>query len=160
MRRIHATCVAVDGAGVLIRGPSGSGKSDLALRLIDAGAVLVADDRVLLTPGAPGGPPAAAPPPALAGRIEVRGIGIVALPHLASAPLALVVDLVAPHAVERLPEPGRAALCGAALPRIALAPFEASAVAKVRLAVRALGVDTPPAAANGPTAGLEGADGP
>lgn len=141
---VHATCVAVDGSGVLIRGASGAGKSDLALRLIDTGAVLVADDRVEIAPGAGGGPPLASPPPALAGRIEARGIGILTVPFLTAAPIALVVDLASPAAaIERLPEPGRATVLGTAIPRIVVAPFEASAVAKVRLAVRTLAIDTP-----------------
>ena len=144
--RVHATCVAIAGIGVLIRGPSGSGKSDLALRLIDSGAVLVADDQVVVTPGTHAGPPAAAPAAVLAGRIEARGVGILSLPYLASAPLGLVVDLVAPEAVERLPEPATVTLCGAMLPRLALTAFEPSTAAKVRLAVHALAEDTPPTA--------------
>ena len=131
--QVHASCVAIAGAGVLLRGPSGSGKSDLALRLIDGGARLVADDRVTLRRA--GGRLLAAPPDALAGRIEVRGLGIVALDHQGEAPLALVVDLVPPERIERLPEAARCSLLGVDLPCLALAPFEPSAAAKVRLAV-------------------------
>src|SRR3954471_2128569 len=97
MLRIYGTCVALSGIGVLLRGPSGSGKSDLALRLIDAGALLVADDYVLVEPGAgPGDAPGARAPPDLKGFIEVRGIGILPVPVALSAPLALAVDLPPP----------------------------------------------------------------
>jgi HPr kinase/phosphorylase len=134
MTLAHGTCVELDGAAVLLRGPSGSGKSDLALRLIDSGARLVADDQVLLQPRH--GRLFASAPAAIAGRMEVRGLGIMAQPHLAEAPLALVVDLVPPEAVERLPEPATVELVGISLPLIKLAPFEASVVAKLRLALR------------------------
>ena len=73
-QQVHGTCIAIDGAGVLLRGPSGCGKSDLALRLIDGGAVLVADDRVSLEARA--GDLVASAPDALAGLLEVRGVGI------------------------------------------------------------------------------------
>lgn len=136
---IQATCIAIDGKGVLLRGPSGSGKSDLALRLIDAGASLVADDGVdLRRDGAAviAGFPAAAPQ-SLRGRIELRGIGIAPAPHVAEAPLVLVIDLVPPDAVERLPEPAAVELAGVTLPLLRLTAFEPSAAAKVRLVVRA-----------------------
>lgn len=137
MEQTHATCVDIDGAGVLLRGPSGSGKSDLALRLIDDGARLVADDRAELT--LVGGQVIASAPPVLKGRIEVRGLGIIAVDALAETPLKLVVDLVAPTAVERLPEPATADVIGIRLPVVRLAPFEASAPAKVRAALKAAG---------------------
>jgi HPr kinase/phosphorylase len=131
---VHASCVAIDGAGVLLRGASGSGKSDLALRLIDGGARLVADDQVALALA--GARIVASAPPALRGLIEVRGLGIVGIEPLQQAVVALVVDLAAPSAVERLPEQRECALLGVGVRWMALAPFEASAVAKVRLAVR------------------------
>lgn len=134
MTQVHATCVEVEGLGVLLRGDSGSGKSDLALRLIDGGARLVADDRTDLA--AEGGRLIASCPAALAGRLEVRGLGIGPVPTVASAPVGLVVDLVAAEAVERLPEPDHCSIEGIAVHRLALAPFEASAPAKVRLAAR------------------------
>lgn len=139
MLRLHATCIAIDGAGLLLRGPSGAGKSDLALRLIDGGALLVADDQVLLA--AEGGRLIARAPAALAGLLEVRGLGILPVPAAAQAPLALVADLVSAEAVERLPEPRRAVIAGIPLPAILLNPFEPSAPAKLRLAVRALPPD-------------------
>jgi serine kinase of HPr protein (carbohydrate metabolism regulator) len=137
---IHGTCVAVDGAGVLLCGPSGSGKSDLALRLIDGGALLVADDLTRLVREA-GGLLAVAPK-RLAGRIEVRGLGIVAVPHVRRERLALIVDLVVPEAIERLPQARTRSHLGLAVPLIRLDPFEASAPAKVRLAARQLGRDS------------------
>jgi serine kinase of HPr protein (carbohydrate metabolism regulator) len=136
---IQATCVVVEGAGVLLRGPPGSGKSDLALRLIDAGATLVADDGVELRREGDAViarlPPAA--PDSVRGRIEVRGLGIVSVPTVAEACLALVIDLVPADAVERLPEPASVELLGTKLPRLRLYGLEPSAPAKVRLAVRA-----------------------
>jgi serine kinase of HPr protein (carbohydrate metabolism regulator) len=134
METIHGTVVDIDGAGVLLRGPSGSGKSDLALRLIDRGAALVADDRVILYENA--GTLAASAPEQAAGKLEIRGLGIVTLPHSPRAALRLVVDLVAPCRIERLPKTAETVLLGVALPVLNLAPFEASAPAKVRLALR------------------------
>jgi len=136
MIQVHGTCVELAGWGVLLRGAPGSGKSDLALRLIDGGARLVADDRVDLRLAA-GGVVASAPAP-IAGRLEVRGLGILEFPAITEAELRLIVDLAAPDEVERLPEPLSASLLGRDLACLRLAPFEASATAKVRLAVRAL----------------------
>ena len=137
---VHATAVAIDGVGVLLRGPSGSGKSDLALRLVDGGAALVADDQTQLRrDGA--GLVAEFPrsvPAGLRGRIEVRGVGILAVPSVLQARLGLVVELGAGHAIERLPEPRACDYLGVAVPLIALRAFEASAPAKVRLAAQAL----------------------
>jgi HPr kinase/phosphorylase len=121
---------------VLLRGPSGAGKSDLALRLIEAGARLVADDRTML--GRAGDTVMASAPASIAGLIEVRGLGIRRLARnqlLARATVVLLVDLVAPAAIERLPEPDHEALLGIDLPVLKLAPFEASSCAKLRLAV-------------------------
>ena len=131
---VHGTCVALAGVGVLLRGPSGSGKSDLALRLIDGGAVLVADDQTRLAV-ADGRLTARAPEP-IAGRLEVRGLGIVPVASVAAAPLGLVVDLVDADAIDRLPAPTRATFLGHAVPSVRLWPFAASAAAQVRLAVR------------------------
>ena len=97
---IHATCVAIGGRGVLILGKSGSGKSDLALRLMDDGAKLVADDRTELT--VERGRLCARAPKSIAGLIEVRGLGIVAQPFATKAVIALAVRL--DTAPKRLPE--------------------------------------------------------
>lgn len=133
--RIHGTAVAIDGRGVLILGASGSGKSDLALRLIDRGATLIADDQVELTPRA--GRLEACALAILHGRIEVRGIGIVDV-DAARAPLALVIDL--DRAPDRLPEPAATCFHGVELPLIALTPFAASAPIKVELALKRFGL--------------------
>ena len=99
---VHASCVAVGGRGVLLRGPPGAGKSDLALRLIEAGAILVADDQVALTSS--GGTLFAEPPARIAGLLEVRGIGIVSMDYVPQCPVDLVIDLAEPQAIERMPE--------------------------------------------------------
>jgi HPr kinase/phosphorylase len=125
--QIHASCIARDDAGVLLLGPSGAGKSDLALRLIDRGFILVADDRVDIAAGI------ARPPPALAGLLEIRGLGIVRLAYLPAARLALAVMLAAD--AERLPMPSRDRELD--VPRIALDPAAASAPARVALALDA-----------------------
>ena len=131
MTLIHASCVAIGGRAVLIAGDSGSGKSDLALRLIDRGAALVSDDQTeRLT---------AAAPATIAGQIEVRGLGILAMPHRSPMPVSLLIELGAP--VERMPEPRRRSLCGVAVPAIALDPFEASATIKAELALREWGLE-------------------
>jgi len=132
MQLVHGTTVAIEGRGVLIRGGSGSGKSDLALRLIDGGAVLVSDDQTALA--ASDDRLIASAPAAIAGLLEVRGLGLVRLPYLASSPLTLVVDLVAADGVERLPEENRTEFLGLELPLIRFAAFEVSTAAKVRLA--------------------------
>lgn len=139
---MHATSVALKGPGqswraVLLRGPSGAGKSDLALRLIDTGARLIADDQTHLE--RKGRVLVASAPAAIAGRMEVRGIGIVRLTRtqlIARAPVALLVDLVPPDHVERMPEPVHEVQEDITLPLLALAPFEISALAKLRLALR------------------------
>ena len=103
---MHATCVAVGDAGLLLRGPPGAGKSDLALRLIDGGARLVADDQTELR--TEGGRLLARAPEVLAGKLEVRGLGILDLDHRDEVPVCLLVDLTPGRDPERLPEPERA----------------------------------------------------
>jgi RNase adaptor protein for sRNA GlmZ degradation len=146
-RLVHATCVALEGvdgpAGVLLRGPSGAGKSDLALRLIDRGARLVTDDQCELRreDGADGIRLVARAPASIAGALEVRGLGLMEVPCLAEAPVAILVDLVAPEEVERLPEDATEEILGLELPRIAISAFEAAAPAKLHMAIgsRAIG---------------------
>ena len=138
--RVHATCVALrQGRGwraVLLRGPSGAGKSDLALRLIEAGARLVADDQTELVRR--GNSVIASSPAKIAGLIEARGIGIVKLGRdqtVRRAAVVLLVDLAPPERIARLPEPASENVLGIDLPVVSLAPFEASASAKLRLAL-------------------------
>ncbi len=133
---IHGSCAARQGDGVLILGPPGSGKSDLVLRLMQAGWLLVADDQVEVSLGESA--PVATSPPALAGLLEVRGLGIFeALPAGGPVPLRLAVHLASREQVARLPQPARWREGGASLPLIALDPFEASACAKLGLALDA-----------------------
>lgn len=138
MALLHATCVAIDGRGVLLMGAPGSGKSDVALRLIDRGAMLVADDSTLVE--AIDGRLRATCPATIAGRIEVRGIGIVTLPTLAAAEIALCIALDQPP--ERMPPDPLPTLCfeGIAIPKIALAPYESSVPLKVEQALRIYGL--------------------
>ena len=129
---IHASCVAIGDAGVLIQGPSGSGKSDLALRLIDRGAVLVSDDYTELS--RLGDRLTARAPATIAGKIEVRGIGIESLPCRAWVDVALLVR-AAPTPL-RMPEDGAAAtIAGLSLPLTELALLEPSAPIKVEMAL-------------------------
>lgn len=132
---MHATCVAIDGHGVLLRGPSGSGKSDLALRLIAQDAALVADDQVALA--ADDDELWATAPERLRGLMEVRGVGLVRLPVAGRAPVRLVVDLVPPDEVPRLPERQTCDVAGVTLPCYRLHALQASAPAKLRLLLRA-----------------------
>ena len=135
---VHASCVAIDGFAILLRGPSGSGKSDLALRLIDDDAALVADDQVILEAVVleTGNCRLMASAPAvLSGLLEVRHIGIVKCDAIATAPVRLVVDLAA-AAIERMPPRETSVLLGIDLPRITVNAYEASAPAKVRIALR------------------------
>jgi len=131
---LHGTVVALDGLGVLLIGPSGSGKSDLALRLVEAGWSLVADDRVVIRLA--DGRPTASAPDLLAGLIEARGVGIVPVPCLSQAEVVLVVLLTQPHLIERYPEDETFPIENVYVSAIRLAPFEASATMKLRLALR------------------------
>jgi HPr kinase/phosphorylase len=131
---IHATAVALAGRVVLLRGSPGSGKSDLALRLVDDGAMLVADDQTRLSRR--GGEVWATAPDPLKDLLEVRGFGVVRLPALAEAPVALLVDLVRADDIERCPDPEAESVLGVELPRMRLSAASASAPAKVRLAMR------------------------
>ncbi len=123
---LHASAAARNGAGVLLLGPAGAGKSDLLLRLLDHGFLLVADDQVVIHGHR------AAPPPALAGLLEVRGLGILRLPFV-EAELMLAVRL-AP--AKRLPEPAR--LSELDLPVINIDPAGASAPLRVAMALDCL----------------------
>ena len=131
---VHGSTIAIGRHGVMFQGRSGSGKSDIALRLIDSGARLVADDQTILSRH--DGRLFAKAPPQLSGLIEVRGIGILKLPALAQTRLSLVVMLNSKGKSERLPEPKMAEFLGVMVPLIEIKAFEASAVAKLRLALK------------------------
>jgi len=134
---VRGTTVSIGGRGVLLRGGSGCGKSDLALRLVDRGADLVSDDYTEVCVEA--GRLLATAPPTIAGRIEMRGVGILELPPATGVPLCLVAELDRP--AERLPDgPSRVDVAGTPLPAIALAALEASAPLKVEAALRLYGL--------------------
>jgi serine kinase of HPr protein (carbohydrate metabolism regulator) len=140
---VHGTCVALGRAAALLRGPSGSGKSDLALRFLFLARrgpaaleppTLVADDQVQLRRD--GNRILVKAPESIRGRIEVRGVGIVEVKSHPDAELALVVDLVSPEEVPRMPEGDDAArLLGVDVPLVRLAPWEASAPIKLAVAL-------------------------
>ena len=140
---VHATTVAIEGEAILLRGPPGAGKSDLALRLIDRGAKLVADDQTVLKRA--GDRVFASAPPSIAGLCEIRGVGIVKLESLDEAPLLMIADLILSGDIERMPEPRFENVFGLSVPVIALVPFEASAAAKLRFLRRALATGSLPA---------------
>lgn len=134
---IHTSCVALDGRAVLIGGESGRGKSDLALRLIDRGARLVSDDYTIVRRD--GGRLLASAPATIAGKMELRGVGIVEFPAARDVPVALFVDL--DRDPERLHEPGETCLvAGLDIPAIALSALEPSAPIKVEAALRLFGL--------------------
>ena len=124
-RRMHGSCVSRNEDAILILGPSASGKSDLVLRLLSCGFDLVADDQVDIDDGI------ASCPPALAGLLEVRGLGIVRLPYRARARLVLIVELARP--ADRLPMPRQHPVLG--LPVVGIDPAAASAPERVALAL-------------------------
>ncbi len=132
----HATCVAIGGQAVLIEGSSGSGKSDLALRLIDRGATLISDDYTVIA--AREGVLFATPPATIAGKIEVRGVGIVDIPHISGVAIAMIIDLA--HPVDRMPDlDSSQIILGQSIPMLALSAFECSAPIKVERALARFG---------------------
>ena len=131
MPQLHASCVAVADQGILICGPSGTGKSDLALRLIDDGADLVADDRVDIS--CKNGQLLASAPENIKGLIEVRGLGLVKVRARTEAVITLVIELKNRHSIERVPVKDFAEIEGVKIPKIELDPFDISALAKIRL---------------------------
>jgi len=134
---LHATTVAKDGRAILISGRSGSGKSDLALRLLDRGFVLVSDDQTYLR--IIGGKLVATAPPAIRGKLEVRGIGIVEVEQVDDVAVCLVIDLASE--IERMPEDGgERVILGAPIPLVGIDAQAASAPAKVAMALDLLGL--------------------
>src|SRR5690242_4361974 len=134
---IHSSTVASDGRAVLISGPSGSGKSDLALRLLDRGFTLVSDDQTIVKRD--GDRVLATAPPTIAGKMEVRGIGIVEMERTRDVPVALWVELTSD--IQRIPDDSRERpILGVALPLISIDAMPASAPAKVSLALDRMGL--------------------
>ncbi len=147
---IHGTCVALGTYAALLRGPSGAGKSDLAFRFLALpgdGALLpklVADDQVWVEANATG-ELIAAMPETIAGKIEVRGLGIVTVPFVAQARLVLVCDLVNSDYVPRMPpDPWeQTEIACVAVPLLKLSPFEPSAPLKLKMALLLTAPDRP-----------------
>lgn len=134
MQNIHATCVALQNKGILITGPSGVGKSDTALRLIEQiGAMLVADDRTIII--SKNNSLYAYSPENLKGLLEVRGLGIISKNYCDEAEIKLVVELVSDRLkIERLPEKEYVELENIKIKKIKVYPFEGSSVYKIKLA--------------------------
>jgi serine kinase of HPr protein (carbohydrate metabolism regulator) len=134
---LHASTVALDGRAVVISGASGSGKSDLALRLLDRGFILVSDDQTIVRRR--GERLLASAPPTISGKLEIRGVGIVAMTHVDDVPVALLVELTSD--IQRLPDENRERpVLGIPLPLISVDAMTASAASKVALALDRLGL--------------------
>ncbi len=137
---VHASTVAIDGRAVLISGPSGSGKSDLALRLIDRGFALVSDDQTLVR--RENDRLIASAPTNIAGKLEIRGIGIVDMDHAGDMPVALLVELTSD--IERMPDDSRERpILGVSVPLISIDAMAASAPSKVAVALDRMGLKLP-----------------
>ena len=136
-KTIHASTVAIDGRAVLISGPSGSGKSDLTLRLLDRGFTLVSDDQTVVRRD--GDRLLASAPPQIAGKLEVRGIGIMDMEAQSDVAVALLVELTSE--IQRLPDDSRERpVLGVPLPLVGIDARTASAAAKVALALDRMGL--------------------
>lgn len=134
---LHASTVAKDGRAVLICGPSGAGKSDLSLQLLDRGFKLVSDDRTIVRRD--GGKLIASAPAQIAGKIEVRGIGILEVETVTDVAVSLLVELTGD--IERLPDEGRSRpILGTELPMVSIDARTASAAAKVVIALDRFGI--------------------
>ena len=134
---LHASAVAIDGRAVLLMGPSGAGKSDLALRLLDRGFTLVSDDQTLVRRD--GERLIASAPDTIAGKLEIRGVGIVEMQSVANVPVCLLVELTSD--IQRLPDDSRERpILGVPLPLVSIDALTASAASKVALALDRLGL--------------------
>jgi serine kinase of HPr protein (carbohydrate metabolism regulator) len=131
MDSFYGTAVAYYGCGVLIRGPSGSGKSDLALRLIDDGGILIADDQVLIK--FVGKELHLSAPNSISGLIEVRGVGVLKIKHVSGVPLSLIVDINTKEQLQRLPAIKKEVINDIHISVIRINAFESSAIAKIKV---------------------------
>ncbi|MCH8081161.1 MAG: HPr kinase/phosphatase C-terminal domain-containing protein [Proteobacteria bacterium] len=139
MTLYHATCIEIDSRGILIEGPSGSGKSDLALRLMSRGAKLVSDDYVELA--SKGGHLTATAPEKIAGKMEVRGVGLVDVDYTNEVRIALLIELTPRDEIPRLPDPRHKELGGVRVPHFALEAFDSSAVDKIFVILKSISQD-------------------
>ena len=134
---LHASTVASAGRAVLITGPSGAGKSDLALRLLDRDFTLVSDDQTVVKKD--GNRILASAPPTIAGKLEIRGIGIVDMEREDNVPVALIVELTSD--IQRIPDDSRERpILGVKLPLITIDAMAASAPSKVAIALDRMGL--------------------
>jgi serine kinase of HPr protein (carbohydrate metabolism regulator) len=134
---VHASTVAREGRAVLITGPSGSGKSDLALRLLERGFTLVSDDRTIVKKN--GDRLIASAPANIAGKLEIRGLGIVEMDRTDNVPVALIVELTGE--IERMPDDSRERpILGVSLPLVTIDAMTASAASKVGIALDRMGL--------------------
>lgn len=135
----QASAVAIEGRALAITGPAGSGKSSLALALIDRGGILIGDDGITLRRD--GRRIIALPPPNIAGLIEIRGIGIAEMPLAGPVPLALILELG--EAGERLPEQAdRASILGLGIPKLGFSPGEIAPAVRAEWALRLHGIES------------------
>ncbi|MEO5612021.1 MAG: aldolase [Sphingomicrobium sp.] len=137
---VHASTVSIDGRAVLITGPSGSGKSDLALRLLDRGFTLVSDDQTLVR--REDDRLIASAPLNIAGKLEIRGLGIVEMAHVGDMPVALLVELTSD--IARMPDDSRERpILGVSVPLVSIDAMAASAPSKVAVALDRMGLKFP-----------------
>ena len=134
MKLLHGTAVAIRGNGVLLTGPTGSGKSDMAFRLMALGTPLVADDQIILW--ASGGQLFGRSPDTTAGLMEVRGVGIEAMPYVRYARICLQVELLKAKAVKRMPDQSETEIDGVQIQYLRLPSFDPSTPLKVKAALK------------------------